>query len=411
MSLIRRALKRQIAALLPRSIRYSLMRDQLKVCYSPTPGLEFKVAEQKHELERAYQILHDSYVDQGYMSPESSGLRVNKYFAMPSTTTLIALIDGEVVGTMSIIRKNGLGLPIEKIFDISSVEANGKIVAEVSALAIDKRFRNKRGSLFLPLCKFFYEYITNYMKVDRAVIAVNPTWRDFYEGFLCFKVLENKKIDNYDFANGAPAIGLWGDFSELKTKFNKIYNNKPDAQNLYKYFVETPFDFFKFPDRVLNQTADPVMTPELLDYFFRHRTQTFQNMSTNELLQVASAYPQAEYLKLFPKIKGKSVRPVRHVVNFDIKSTGLSSIKVIDVSSNGMLLHGLPHDLQSVHLQIPIANGYEAKVLGVVRWRNTKTGVVGVQLVEVDKKWQAFLKHLESSFERLMNERKIAKSA
>lgn len=67
-------------------------------------------------------MLHDAYVDSGFMKPDPSGMRVTIYHALsPTTTTLCAKYDGEVVGTISLIRESALGFPLQQIFDLTSV--------------------------------------------------------------------------------------------------------------------------------------------------------------------------------------------------------------------------------------------------------------------------------------------------
>ena len=102
---------------MPKSILYPLMRSKRVVHTEVPAALTFCVALTKEDLEGAFRILHDSYVESGFMQPVESGMRINKYFALPSTTTLVAKWQGKVVGTVSIVRKTGLGLPMEKNFD------------------------------------------------------------------------------------------------------------------------------------------------------------------------------------------------------------------------------------------------------------------------------------------------------
>ena len=142
---------------LPDSLRFSYMRNQLKIPTSLDKRFKFRVAKTQDELSEAYKILHESYLEKGYTKPNETGMRIVKYFALPTTTTLIALYDDRVVGTISIIRRSTFGIPMDSSFDISSVLDDNKVIAEISSLAIDSRFREKRGALFFPLMKYFLE--------------------------------------------------------------------------------------------------------------------------------------------------------------------------------------------------------------------------------------------------------------
>ena len=68
-------------------------------------NLELKIAQTPQELQECFRLLHDAYVGSGFMKPDPSGLRVTLYHALPTTTTLCAKWNGEVVGTISLIRE------------------------------------------------------------------------------------------------------------------------------------------------------------------------------------------------------------------------------------------------------------------------------------------------------------------
>ena len=69
------------------------------------------------------------------MKPAPSGLRATIYHALPTTTTLCAKFDGQVVGTLSLIRESVFGFPLQAIFDLKAVrEERIKLKAELAVL-------------------------------------------------------------------------------------------------------------------------------------------------------------------------------------------------------------------------------------------------------------------------------------
>jgi len=149
----RRIAKRLLAAM-PTALRFGLYRRAID--FAPVQGgtLELKIAESELELQQCFALLHDAYVASGFMRPHSSGLRVTPYHALPTTTTLCAKVDGQVVGTLSIVREGVFGFPMQTAFDISSVRAKEGRIAEISALAVHPRYRKTGGALLFPLMKF-----------------------------------------------------------------------------------------------------------------------------------------------------------------------------------------------------------------------------------------------------------------
>lgn len=119
-------------------MRFSVYRSFVDCDPAPGERLLLKIADSRDELEACFSLLHDAYVDSGFMQPDLSGMRVTIYHALPTTTTLCAKWDGEVVGTISLIRESAFGFPLQKIFDLSDVRQKGGKLAEVSALAIHR---------------------------------------------------------------------------------------------------------------------------------------------------------------------------------------------------------------------------------------------------------------------------------
>jgi len=95
-------------------------------------------------------------------------------------------------------------------------------------------------------------------------------------------------------------------------------------------------------------TNDPVMTPELLDYFFNQRTSTFQQMDRRQIALLHSIYRNPEYQACLPPLtqqehaEAQSRRHPRYTLHCPAKLTmaqpaASSEIKldVIDVSMEG----------------------------------------------------------------------------
>ena len=183
---MRQAIRTSVA-LLPKSWRFALFRSMATCDPAPDPRLVLKIAETEAELEACFALLHDAYVNEGFMKPDPSGLRATLYHALPTTTTLCATLNGEVIGTLSLIRESPMGFPLQAIFDLTEVRALGGQIAEVSSLAVHPRFRKTGGTILFPLMKVMYEYCTTYFDTRHLVIAVNPNRIDLYESLLFFE--------------------------------------------------------------------------------------------------------------------------------------------------------------------------------------------------------------------------------
>ena len=297
-----RQVARQAVSLLPSRMRFTIYRNMVQCDVAPSVRLTLKVAETKEELEACFKLLHEAYVHVGFMKPDPSGMRATVYHALPTTTTLLAKYDGRVVGTVSLIRDSELGFPMQKIFDIKKIRSAGGNIAEVSALAVHRRFQATGGMILFPLMKFMYQYATEFFDTSHLVIAVNPRHIVFYESLLFFRRLKQNPVEHYDFVNGAPAVGAHLDLKKAPEIFRRYYDSKEPAKNLYRYFLHLPMPNIVFPDKRFFTTNDPVMTPALLNYFFNERTQLFAHLGDEEKRLLHSIYDLPAYQSVLPPL-------------------------------------------------------------------------------------------------------------
>ncbi|QPF73682.1 GNAT family N-acetyltransferase [Roseateles sp. DAIF2] len=312
---------RRLFGVMPQGLRFSVYRSMVDCDPEPDSRLELKIAETQEELEDCFRILHDAYVASGFMKPDPSGMRVTIYHALPTTTTLCAKYDGRVVGTISMIREGVFGFPLQSVFDLSQIRAQEGNIAEISALAVHPDFRKTGGAILFPLMKFMYEYCTEYFDTRHLVIAVNPDKIELYESLLFFKRLQERVVDSYDFANGAPAVGAALDLKQAPEVFRRAYGGKAARKNLYKYFVGLRLPNIKLPKRRYFTTNDPVMTPALLDHFFNRRSPVFTELDDRRKSLLWSIYEVYEYRRVLPMLSSGVVEshPLRRHQRFSLR--------------------------------------------------------------------------------------------
>jgi hypothetical protein len=399
---IRNALK-----ILPKEKRLNLYRNMISVSTEYPKELKYKLAETKEELEAALKILHDEYVRSGYMDPHPSGMRVTPYHALPSTSTLIATWNNEVVATISIIRSNPFGLPLEKIYDLDPIKQNGARLAEISSLAIKKGFQGDKGLILFPLLKFLYNYCVDFFGVDYMLIAVNPNRIEFYEALMFFKRLDEKNVVDYDFVNGAPAVGGYLCLRDAYNEFAFEYGKKKTVKNLFNFFVERKFSNIFFPDRRYFQISDPFLNPEMLDYFFNEKTDVFKSMSDHEISILRYTYRDESYLNVIPDRGSKATGDlVRLSTRYEVKCQGriiLSedkyiSLNILDISGGGFAAT-LDFPVRfGTKLTINIAIG-EFKLVTLIAhpvWKNDES-TYGFKIIKSCDEWKSFTSHLSGT--------------
>jgi hypothetical protein len=397
---------RKMLSILPKSTRFALYRNRINLPTELPSNFTFEVARTKADLIAAFTILHDEYVRSGFMKPHKSGMRITPYHALPSTTTLVAKLDGEVIATVSVVRDSPFGFPLEKIFDTKPLRHYGARLAEVSALAIKKEHRQNSGQVLFPLLKFMANYCVSYFGVDYQVIAVNPDYIEFYESIFVFQRLADLPIDYYDYVNGAPAVGGYLDMRIAHKTWLAQYGNKPQEKNIFKYFYEMSFENMKFPDRKYFKVNDPIMTPSLLKYFFIEQSDVIQELSQRDKAILASVYRDERYQEMFPEVQQKD-NPilVRGAERFEVKCSGrifftqdrAVRLEVFNVSLSGFQARlDLPVRFgERMTIQVVVGNFEIAELTGWPVWSNEQM-VYGFVISSYCSHWETFINYLSN---------------
>jgi len=404
---------RRALGLLPAQRRFALFRRMVDCDAAPDPRLTLKIADTQDELEACFRILHDAYVAAGFMKPDPSGLRVTIYHALPTTTTLCAKWDGQVVGTMSMIREGVFGFPLQSVFNLAPLRARSGQIAEVSALAIDPAFRTTGGKMLFPLMKFMYEYCREYFDTRHLVIAVNPNKIELYESLLFFERLQARVVDNYDFANGAPAVGATLDLLHAPERFRQAYAGRPPRKDLHRYFVETRLPNIQTPRRPFHTTNDPVLTPAMMDHFFNRRTQVFATLDERKRLLLRSIYDDPAYAAVLPPTRGGAAQGValRRHQRFSLRCPARLAVpsygqrlsypmQVIELSRHGFQAEcavPLPEGTRG-EVEVELGQGCVARVQATAVRRHEAGGSVfyGFEVPAPDAVWQACVDALQA---------------
>jgi hypothetical protein len=398
---------RAVQARLPRDMRFALMRRLVQCDPSPDASLVVKIAETREELEACFRLLHDAYVGSGFMQPHPSGLRVTPWHALPTTTTICALVGGEVVGTLSMVREGVFGLPLQSAFELAGVRARPGQLAEISALAVRRDYRRTGGAVLFPLMKFMYEYCTRYFDTRHLVIAVNPDKIELCEAVLLFERLDAQVVESYSFANGAAAVGATLDLAGAPQRYAEVYGRRRARKNLHHYFTRLALPQLQLPARPYFTTNDPVMTPALLDEFFNRRTQVFASLNERQRGLLRQIYDAPGYAAVLPTCHEASApdaalrRHPRHSIRFPAHLTvpgpgGVRRAGVLrDISAGGCQL-----ELTGPGSTSALAVGHEgalqvrlgAHTLAEVRARIVRAvapGIWGLAVDRPDAAWRA----------------------
>ena len=131
--------------ILPPRLRHELIRSKFKLSYDLPDNLEICVADNRQDFEASLNLVYRYYCKLGYCEENRHQMRATLHHALPTTTTIVAKVDQIVVGALTIVRDNRLGLPIEKVGSLDEYRKGGVRLAEITSLVIDKKYRRAEG--------------------------------------------------------------------------------------------------------------------------------------------------------------------------------------------------------------------------------------------------------------------------
>ena len=189
---------------------------------APVPGgdqadirrfpIAIKVASTRDERAAAFRLVYRRYLESGLCAPNPSEMRVTPYQLLPTTTIFVAVYQGEVIFTLSLVGDGELGVPMESIFpdEVRGLRAHGVTFGEVSCLADRRRELSRFLPLFVRVCRLTFQFARRHGS-RRLLIAVHPKHGRFYERFFGFRPLGGTR--EYQSVLNKPAAAYSLDFS------------------------------------------------------------------------------------------------------------------------------------------------------------------------------------------------------
>lgn len=290
---------------------------------SPTTALQdmhFAIATEQWQIEQAFTLLKDSYIEEGYIRETGTSLHATKYHILPTTSILIAYRDHTVVATVSIIKDGLFGIPANAV---TPKHEEGYLKrAEVSGFVIADDYRNQEGQILLPLFKFLSHYCRKHLAIDHLIISVHPNHFSFYEYLLGFDEIVMTQTENYQFANGKPVKCGRLDLHQFPEVIRKHFSENDGMKDLYGYFKSPAPITFHYPKRIFDHAFDLIWTPEMMTYFFAQQTNIFDQLDANDRETLWNLYVSTPFQTVFeeqlPRLAPRKLVDRNHV-RIDVK--------------------------------------------------------------------------------------------
>lgn len=383
----------------------SARRQRLKLFEEWPEPLTIKVASTSEELKAAYKLLHDVYKESGLTEDCPSGMRLNVFQALPGTTTFIALWDNQVIATMSTITDSSLGLPMDKIFDLTQLRSRFERISETSGLAIDKEFRGQHGKILFPMIKFLYALCESYTHSDCMVIAVNPKQKKFYEDILLFDAIPAPIINEYDFVKGAPAIAEVLSLADYKERYQACYDKgNSNTSNLFEFFFKTRESQLLFPKPKEGLAYLPSLSADTLKDLFCKEEAIIPSLSDAETQKMRAIYNLEEYRNVFQQ--SKEIIELRKDQRYDVTLNAVHQktnqvSRLSSLSEGGLSLFRSSVSIEDLVegywlIENPLNVNQPIPVKLKLQWVDDK--ILGFRFVDADDSLQTLLDHFRFEF-------------
>lgn len=137
-----------------------------------------KFAETPEEMVGLFNTRHKVFVEEeGYMDPRPDGKIYDYFDAFPTTTNIIAVDDGQVIGGLRFTLPTGSDMPLNEFFDFYPyIPADGARIAHSSKYLLQQAYRRTRTAFYLMAMQHYLAFSRG---VTHILGVVNPKIKNF----------------------------------------------------------------------------------------------------------------------------------------------------------------------------------------------------------------------------------------
>lgn len=338
---------------MPSFIRAPFLRSKFELEYDLPEEIVLKQAETESEIKQALTLVHDSYVELGYMDENKHRMRFSKFLVLPTTVILIAKWKDEVIGTISIVSDSAFGLPSDPVWAEHKFREKGELIAEISALCIKKNFVFRRGKLLMALCKIMYMYCNQILKIDKIVASTTSEVESFYTDILLFEPLKENRGDAHHMVKGNPSFyGSLPIGKRLYELHKAVYGKVKDPRkNIFHYFHVAEPKWVQLPATRSSLQSYTKDKNKAINGLIQKNEQLVEDFETTDIhiIQNLDASVSLDVLKKTQFIRKPRPRfEIRTpAVAFVNGSTVPEPCRILNVSDNGLQIK-----LEQPHTQV-----------------------------------------------------------
>jgi hypothetical protein len=348
--------------------------------------ISIHLARTRSEFEAAHLLLQKTREIWKLDAVVDGKLWLLKHHALPSTNTIVAVQDSQVIAAICLFGESTFQLPLEEHLDLGSFRENleGRL-AELSLPGFDPKFQDNQD-LFFSLYHFAICFGSSYCHYDGFVTEAPLAWTK----------------------NHAQALGFEKAFEPLKGN-QVLFLNAHGNINLNQKISHHYAPQFRFPEKKFFLVAHHSMPADVLNYLFNERTNLFSTLSDFDLRVLKNIYDYGEYAKILPaRTLNLPEKKVPRYPRFPMNCEGYLvseegdrlHIQLLDVSREGLKLRS-PEGIDkcaTYMLTLFVGVNRKTELIAKIVWADEAAGIAGLEIKSSDENWAQLIGYLEKDF-------------
>ena len=228
----------------PTDFRKSRICENLPNFQNTLDHVTFRKASSFEDYISCFGLLHDVYVQAGFITPSIPPLRIIPHHADPEAMVFMGCLANDQaenmpIYTASMFPDNKQGLPMDSGFkrQVDVLRNQGLRLVEVGCLASHPVYRKGDKMISMLGNRMLVSYAIQALHADALVITVHPKHLKIYEDIFLFKKIG--EVQSYSYVNNNPAVALRQNLHTWPQRLKEIYAKKPIEKNLYHFLFES----------------------------------------------------------------------------------------------------------------------------------------------------------------------------
>lgn len=147
--------------------------------------IDVTISNRAEDVDDAIRVVHDGFVEAGYMAPQPSGRRMHASYLNPGTFFVVARIEGRPVASIALVADGPFGLPSDRAFieEIDTLRSHpGREVREVGSMVVRSEWRRHTRRIVLRVLAAVTRIILEECPTAHIVMSMAPDGVRFAAG-------------------------------------------------------------------------------------------------------------------------------------------------------------------------------------------------------------------------------------